>query len=340
MDSITQGLLGATVAECGLRHKLGRGATLLGAVGGMLPDLDILLGWIDPWWTWQYHRHFTHSIFFAPIAALPLAALFWRWKGRTHFWMWFLCAYLAVATHPLLDLLTSYGTQLLAPFSSVRLGLDWIAIVDPTYSLILMLTALGCVVRRGLGRSDRTWRLGAVGMALSIAYLMYGGLNHSMAMARIDDHARANGGEVLDARAIPQVGSVYIWRLIYRTSSGYHVGRTNTRFDAPPTFRFLAGSDHPFVARADALPKIRLFREFTMGWARPIVGHVPGGVGVVYDDLRYSWPPDEPRSLWCAYVHFDLEGNASDVRRGSNRNVQRGSIGEMWRDFWRELSLP
>lgn len=340
MDSITQGLLGAAVAECGFRDKLGRGATLMGAACGVLPDLDIFLAWINPWWTWQYHRHFTHSVFFAPVVAAPVAALFWRWRGRHHFWLWCLCAYLALATHPLLDLLTSYGTQLFAPISSVRLGLDWIAIIDPIYSLILLLTLLGCAVIRRCRRSAATWPLGAAGMALSIAYLMYGAVNHSMAMTRIWDHAWARGDHVLAARAIPQVGSVYVWRLIYRTPSGDYVGRTNTRFNAAPSFRFLPRSDHPFIEKADALPRIQLFRGFTMGWARPVVTQTPFGIRVCYDDLRYSWPPDEPRSLWCAVVDFDRQGRVLDVFRGSNQSVRRGSPGRMWRELWHELDKP
>jgi inner membrane protein len=340
MDSITQGFLGATVAECGFRHKLGRGATLMGGLCGVLPDLDIILGRIDPWWTWQYHRHFTHSIFFAPLAALPIAALFWRWRGRGQFWLWCLCAYLALATHPLLDLLTSYGTQLLAPVSDVRLGLDWIAIIDPIYSLILLLTLLGCVLFRRLGRSATTWRIGAAGMVLSIAYLAYGAANHSTAMSRIRRHAQTSGHRILAARAIPQIGSVYVWRLIYRTPRGDYVGRTNTRFDGTPKFRFLPKSDHPFIAVADALPRIELFRRFTMGWARPVVGGGPRGIRIRYDDLRYSWPPDEPKSLWCAVVDFDLDGNVVDVWRGSNRGVKRGGASQVWQQFWHELATP
>ena len=340
MDSITQGLLGATVAECGFRHKLGRGATLMGAIAGVLPDLDIFVGWIDPWLSWQYHRHFTHSVFFALLVAVPLAWLFWRRRRNNLAW-WVLCAYLALATHPLLDLCTSYGTHLFVPLSRVRLGLDWIAIIDPIYSVILIAAVVACALLRRRGRSTKTWPVGAGGIVLSTGYLLYGAMNHGVALSRVHDHAHDDGHHVLAARAIPQVGSVYVWRLIYRTDEAFYVGRTNTRFDRPPEFIRLPVQDHPLIRKADELPRIRLFRDFTMGWARPRLTQYRSDPAVVYDDMRYAWPPDSPDSLWSAMVVFDRNGSvlavhATGRRDGSNRRT----VGSLWREFWREIGRP
>jgi inner membrane protein len=42
MDSLTQAVLGAGVAEVTLGHKIGNKALLTGAVIGTIPDLDVL----------------------------------------------------------------------------------------------------------------------------------------------------------------------------------------------------------------------------------------------------------------------------------------------------------
>jgi len=340
MDSITQGLLGAAVAECGFRHRLGRGATLMGAVGGVLPDLDIFLGWVDPWWTMQYHRHFTHSVFFAPLVAAPLAWLFWRRRKEQRFALWLLCAYLVVATHPLLDLLTTYGTKLFAPFVDARYGLDWIGIIDLHYTAVLIVTIVACVVLRRLRRSSKTWCIGAGGIVVSTGYLLYGAHNHATAMTRIYDHATERGEQVLAARAIPNIGSVYVWRLIYRTNRAYYVGRTNTRFNAESGFTRLPIKDHALIHKADELPYVQLFRNFAMGWARPILAQGALGPSVVYDDLRYRWPPGNVRSLWSAVVEFDRHENVRSVYRATHRSRTKRSVGQLWRDFWRELDKP
>jgi inner membrane protein len=338
MDSLTQGLLGATVAECGFRHRLGRGATLMGALGGLLPDADFVLGAFDPWWSWEYHRHATHSVLFAPLAALPLAWLFWRHRRDTPFALWYLCAWLAIGTHPLLDLCTSYGTQLFLPFTSERLALDWIAIVDPVYSLILLVGLLGCFLLRRRGRSGRTWPVGATALALSTTYIFFGALNRQTAMNRIHDYAQSRGQKVLGARALPQIGGVNVWRLLYRTDNAIYVGRTNTRFNGQPTFTRLPIEDGPLIREADQEPHIRFFHRFAMGWARPMVIQTESGSSVIYDDLRYGWLPDDPRSLWAAVVDFDRQGQIVAVRKAGHG--RRGSIGEMLQTIRRENERP
>jgi len=42
MDTATQALLGAAVGQAAFGHRLGRRALAWGAVGGLLPDLDVI----------------------------------------------------------------------------------------------------------------------------------------------------------------------------------------------------------------------------------------------------------------------------------------------------------
>ena len=43
MDSLTQIVLGASVAEATLGRKIGNKAIFLGAIAGTIPDLDIVM---------------------------------------------------------------------------------------------------------------------------------------------------------------------------------------------------------------------------------------------------------------------------------------------------------
>jgi membrane-bound metal-dependent hydrolase YbcI (DUF457 family) len=141
MDSITQSLLGAVVAQAGFRRTLGGRAVVAGAVLGAVPDLDVVAGLFGPYANWLHHRGVTHSIFFGPIAG-PLFGwglwCFFRWRAprrgepetrsspeQLRAWIWL--SIFALFTHPLIDLFTSYGTQLLAPYYSVLAGgrIDW-----------------------------------------------------------------------------------------------------------------------------------------------------------------------------------------------------------------------
>ena len=73
MDSLTQLALGAAVGEIVLGKKAGNRAMLWGAVGGTIPDLDILANFItDEMTALAFHRSITHSFLFAFTAGINL----------------------------------------------------------------------------------------------------------------------------------------------------------------------------------------------------------------------------------------------------------------------------
>jgi len=70
MDSLTQIALGAAVAEVTLGKKIGNKAILWGAVGGTIPDLDVLANPIlSELQALAFHRGITHSILFSIVGA-------------------------------------------------------------------------------------------------------------------------------------------------------------------------------------------------------------------------------------------------------------------------------
>lgn len=79
MDSLTQIVLGAACGEAVLGKKIGNKALLFGAIGGTIPDLDVLVGsWIygNEIDAMLFHRGFMHSIFFLLWPLLVLVGWF------------------------------------------------------------------------------------------------------------------------------------------------------------------------------------------------------------------------------------------------------------------------
>ena len=154
MDPLTQGLLGAACGQAVYGRALGRRAVIWGAAIGMSPDLDVVLNATGPMGEWLWHRGFTHALWFGPLLGPLPGWLLWRWKGgRLRDWIGL--AILALFTHPLLDVWTTYGTQLLAPFSRHRFALDAVGIIDPAYTLVL---GAAVVAGRWRGWGSRTAR--------------------------------------------------------------------------------------------------------------------------------------------------------------------------------------
>lgn len=140
MDSLTQAILGASIGEAVIGKKVGKSAAIAGAIIGTVPDLDVLflplLGELE---RISFHRGFSHSILFCLLAALLIAFALSRSKrfsiiSYRKLWTF---SFLALFTHVLLDAFTTYGTQLLLPFSNWRVSFDSINIIDPVYTMPL-----------------------------------------------------------------------------------------------------------------------------------------------------------------------------------------------------------
>ena len=115
MDLLTQGLLGATMAQSGAKQQETRIATGIGFVAGIAADVDILIqSENDPLLNIEFHRHFTHSLFFVPLGALIVALLLWPFlRKRLSFARLYLFACRGYCLSGVLDAFTSYGTNLL-----------------------------------------------------------------------------------------------------------------------------------------------------------------------------------------------------------------------------------
>ena len=169
MDSLSQLALGAAVgvAIMGRRTALWKSA-LWGGVAGTLPDLDVFIDHGDPILNMVLHRGETHALFWLTLFSLPFAAAVARLHGQWPLWKrWWLAIWLALVTHPLLDAMTVYGTQLGLPFTNHPFGVGSIFIIDPLYTLPLLLgTAITLATTR--------LRANLLGLVLSTAYLGWG----------------------------------------------------------------------------------------------------------------------------------------------------------------------
>lgn len=142
MDSVTQATLGAAIGEAMFGEKIGRKGALIGAIIATVPDLDVLIiPFYSPLAKISIHRGFSHSILFTIVAAILIAIVLKRRKefGVVSYHKLLLFAWLALFTHILLDTFTAYGTQLFLPFSDVRFGFDSINIIDPVYTVPLII---------------------------------------------------------------------------------------------------------------------------------------------------------------------------------------------------------
>lgn len=178
MDPIAHTLVGATMAESGLRHRTPLAtATLL--IGANLPDVDAVAGafWRDASLFWRRgHTHGAASMVVLPLLLVGSVWLYDRFFRRrrdpearpVRVTALLPLAYLSVWSHPALDWLNTYGVRLLMPFDGTWFYGDSIFIVDPW--MWLLMAAAAVLARSNVKTSRVAWLI----LALATSALVLG----------------------------------------------------------------------------------------------------------------------------------------------------------------------
>lgn len=225
MDSLTQIVLGAAVGEAVLGKKVGNKALLWGGIAGTIPDLDVLFTQGGAIQEIVVHRGFSHSITFAVLMAPILAWLvswLYRKKNEASFKQWSWLFFWAIFTHPLLDCLTTYGTQLFLPFSDYRVSIATVFVVDLFYTVPFLLSV---IVLSFISRTSG-WRrkVNYIGLGISSAYLLAGIMNKYLAadVFRKDLATEPEKKELVFTGTTPL--NILLWYGIAESDSAFHVG--------------------------------------------------------------------------------------------------------------------
>lgn len=284
MDNITHTLVGAALAEAGLKRRTALGAATL-MIGANFPDLDVIAVPLGD--SIQWRRGITHG--FLALAILPFVL---AWLMRMYdrgvrlrrdpsatpadYRQLAVLSAVAIGTHPTLDFMNTYGMRWLMPFVNKWFYADGLFIVDIWLLIVLV---LGVYLSRRLDH-PRPARiaLGALA-AYAVAMLMITGLGRRQVESRYPG-----------MRTMVSPGAVIPWEREVLVDEGVEY-----RFGQYSPFRGLAmgpstlakGETDPAVPLAKVLPEARAF----VRWARfPFYRVVREGTGTVVRmaDIRYS----------------------------------------------------
>jgi inner membrane protein len=196
---------------------------VIGFLAGLAPDLDVLIrSSTDPLLSLEYHRQFTHSLFFIPFGALIVAlVIFPLVKRSLSLKTVYLASFLGYATHGLLDACTSYGTLLFWPFSNERVTWNNISIVDPLFTIpILLLVVIAIKTRK---RLFSFLAIGWMTFYLSLGFVQY---DRALSAATELAHSRGHNPERLTLK--PSFGNLILWKSIYQHKERFYVDAIRT----------------------------------------------------------------------------------------------------------------
>ncbi|HVB87816.1 MAG TPA: metal-dependent hydrolase [Candidatus Dormibacteraeota bacterium] len=185
MDPITHGITGALLGKGLFSKREAKVAIFAATLGAIFPDIDMVAEVVshDPLAIVKYHRSITHSFVAMPFFAMLLAALtppVLKWLKRRYaslkdweapsFWMLTLIYAVGISSHIILDGMTSFGTRMWYPISSVRVAWDMLFIVDFAFMAVILAPQVAAWIYRDPARSRRrairSWILFAVGAFL------------------------------------------------------------------------------------------------------------------------------------------------------------------------------
>ncbi|MFU2509706.1 metal-dependent hydrolase [Pseudoalteromonas sp. ASV78] len=281
MDSLTQVVLGSAVAYATLGNKLGRKSLLVGAAVGTLPDLDVLINFGDDVENFVYHRSFSHSLLVQLLVSPVFAWLLLKmnWAKRVSMTRWSVAIFFILSTHSLLDSFTVYGTQLLWPLSTYPFGISSIYIIDPAYSLPLVLS---CIVLCFLRTQPYAQRVNSSALIVSSLYLIWG----LAAKWHINDkiHQALNTQNIIfkHFESMPTPFNTFLWRAVAVNEQGHYEIYASVFDEAENVDIQFYPTENALLAQFEEEKQITLLQSFTKG----LYGVYQQNEQVIISDLR------------------------------------------------------
>ena len=259
MDSLTQIALGSAVAVAVMgRHSSVKKAAFWGAVAGTLPDLDVFINYGDVVLNAILHRGHSHSLLWIILFSVPFGVLVAKLAGQPTLWRrWSLAMGLAIITHPLLDTLTVYGTQLAMPFSNYPYAIGSIFIIDLLYTVPLLIGTGWALKTQGAARGLRANQLG---LLFSTAYLAMSFAVQQSVTRDVEAALTAQNLPTENILVTPTAFNTLLWRVVVISGDTYYEGYRSVfdtkaiQFNAYPRRLALADQfkDNPTLQRIQA----------------------------------------------------------------------------------------
>ncbi len=310
MDSFTQIVLGIAVAEVCAGKELKNKTFLYGAILGTIPDLDVVVGsFMTDVDGVSIHRGISHSLFLflflSPIFGWLISKIE---KHKISFkkasWM----AFWGLFTHVLLDLFTSWGTQVLWPLET-RFAFKTIFVIDPLYTVPLLISLI--FVWRN---KDHLLRMKHVkrGLIISSSYLL---LTVAVKLYALNQFEKALDKQAITYSEIivkPTAFNIILWNANVATEDAYLLSDFSL-FDSQPISFKRYTKNHFLEAKLSANSDFKKLQQISEGWY--LLSEKENSI--YFNDLRFGLLNEDsihPQFAFCyQFIQTDAGLTAVEV---------------------------
>lgn len=288
MDSLTQIVLGIATAELVAGKKLGNKTFLYGAVLGTIPDLDIVVGkFLSDVGGMAIHRGLSHSlllfVFLSPILGWGISKIE---KNKITFKSASLFVFWCLITHVLLDIFTSWGTQILWPLEH-RFSLKTIFIIDPLYTFPLLM-ALIFVWKNNDYLIRRKYLIR--GLVISSSYLLLTCILKLFAVYQFEKALQRQFVNYQELIVKPTAFNCILWNANVATPKGYYLADYSLFDSQPIHFTFYSKSKELEKELANSYD-FQSLKEISEGWYLV----TKENNRIYFNDLRFGLLNENPK---------------------------------------------
>ncbi len=331
MDSLSQIVLGAAVGNQVLGKKLGNKAILYGAIIGTMPDLDVLYGkFLDPLTATDIHRGFSHSVLFflflSPILGWIIKKL--DHKKGVNFREATLFSYLILQTHALLDLFTTWGTQLFWPLET-RYSLQSIFVIDPLYTLPFLVFLFLSMKKKKDDPKRMFWN--RTGLMVSTSYLFFTLFVQSIVTHKFEKQLEQNNITYQEIVVKPSPFNIILWTTNVKVDNGYYIGDYSFFDTKPIQFQFIP-TQKELIENIEDAAVIQQLKRISEGWYCITQNENQ----LLFNDLRFGVMNADKNDMQFSFSYHITEANG-EIKAVELPNKNRAQAKKLLVKLWVRL---
>ena len=302
-----------------------------GAIAGTIPDLDVLARYVvDTVTATEWHRGFSHSIIFSVVFAPLFGWLVWKLHSKSEAtwkdWSWLM--FWGLFTHPLLDVFTTWGTQLFWPFD-VRLAFQSIFVIDPLYTIPFLVFVVLAMFQKRTSQKRRSYT--HLGLFLSTAYLVLSLVLKGLSYRQFVKALQSEGITYQELNTRPAPFNTMLWSANVDTENAYLIADYSF-FDSRPITFTAYPKNHGLLGDLATNDKIKRLIAITEGWytLSEKEGHL------YFNDLRFGLISMDAKETQFAFS-YRLVTQGGDVVVEETPKFKRDAkrlMASLWSRMW------
>lgn len=248
---------------------------------------------------------------------------------------WTLMYFLAFLTHWVIDACTAYGTQIFEPFSRYRVAFNNISIVDPLYTVPMIIGLVAVFFARKY-QKQRFWNY--LGISIASLYMATTFYSKSIMNTVVTDNLQQQGIEFTEYITYPTILNTVLWQTTVVTEDAYYYG-TYSLLDETPNIDFVKlPKNHALIEKYQGEEYLDILLWFANGYYNLI--EQPDG-SITFNNLRFGMmgvPENSTIPLNDRYIfRFKLTEKEGQFDVEEDRDMERINVGEMASTLWNRL---